>query len=675
MASRSTRGGARIIALAVTWLAVAAQPASALTISEFRNAGEGGSTAIADTDEFVEIHNESAQALTVRTADGSSGFAVAGTDGAVRFVIPNGTVIPPGGHYLGVGPGYTDATYAAPDATYANQIPHNTGVALFRTADPSRFSSSTRIDAAGFTTDPELFREGAGILPFNNQTSVKGALVRDLFAGTPKDTDGNAADFRWADTNGTSRGSGHQRLGAPAPQNLGGPRLGLPAFAGSLLDPAVDATQPPNRVRGFASDPANNSVFGTLTLRRTLTNNSAFPIASLRFRIADVTTFPSPSGVADLRPRTIASSNVTVNAVVRNVRGTTVEQPPNQPNGGGINTGLSVPTVTPATPIAPGASIDVQFLFGIQQTGDFRFCVYTETLPAGAGGLIQVTGDTDNAVDVVPGKCSEPVLPGAAAAASPDRMSFGSREVGTGSETQTVTVTNSGAETMQIVAVAPSGADPGDFPVRADGCTGAVVAQGATCTLGLAFAPSGAGPRSAVLRLFDRSGGTFEVPLDGTGVAPSGPGPGGPLPVPDSAGPVFAGSLRFGSPTFAAAARGASLVPARRRAPIGTTLTFTLDEAATVRFTVEKRAAGRRVGRRCVKPTPSNRSRRRCTRFVLQKGSFSSPAVSGLNRLRFTGRLRNRKLSVARYRLVAVATDAAGNKSSAKRATFRIVRR
>jgi hypothetical protein len=60
---------------------------------------------------------------------------------------------------------------------------------------------------------------------------------------------------------------------------------------------------------------------------------------------------------------------------------------------------------------------------------------------------------------------------------------------------------------------------------------------------------------------------------------------------------------------------------------------------------------------------------------VRVRGSFVHQGSAGLNRFRFSGRLRNRKLAVGRYRLVAVATDAAGNRSAAKRRAFRIVRR
>jgi hypothetical protein len=37
--------------------------------------------------------------------------------------------------------------------------------------------------------------------------------------------------------------------------------------------------------------------------------------------------------------------------------------------------------VTLGTPLANGASINVQFLLGVQQTGTFRFYVVVEALP------------------------------------------------------------------------------------------------------------------------------------------------------------------------------------------------------------------------------------------------------------------------------------------------------
>jgi hypothetical protein len=150
----------------------------------------------------------------------------------------------------------------------------------------------------------------------------------------------------------------------------------------------------------------------------------------------------------------------------------------------------------------------------------------------------------------------------------------------------------------------------------------------------------------------------------------SGPGTGGN----DPNAPGFLGAIAFAPSTFAAAASGDSVQSAARHR-VGTTVTFRLDEAATVRFTVERAQPGRRSGRRCVKPAKRNRRARKCTRYVLQRGSFDVPGALGQTRFRFTGRLRNRKLRAGRYKLVAVATDAAGNASAAKRGSFRIVRR
>jgi hypothetical protein len=61
--------------------------------------------------------------------------------------------------------------------------------------------------------------------------------------------------------------------------------------------------------------------------------------------------------------------------------GTTLEQPPAQPNGGGTNSSLAAGTITTGTPLAPGASINVQFLLGIQTTGSFKFFFTIEALP------------------------------------------------------------------------------------------------------------------------------------------------------------------------------------------------------------------------------------------------------------------------------------------------------
>lgn len=385
-------------------------------ISEFRLRGPGGAD-----DEFIELYNNTETPIAVNTTDGSSGWAVAASDGVIRFVIPNGTVIPAHGHFLGVnsnayslsdypaGNANSEPTTATGDATYDTGIADNAGIALFRTSETANFSTATRLDAVGSTSEANtLYKDGTGyaaITPFNinysfvRDTCGKGGSIT-IFGpcptgGLPQNTNNNATDFYFVDTNGTSAGAG-QRLGAPGPENLSSPiqqNAGMPVFN---LDGTVSAAASPNRVRDFTSDPPNNSTFGTLDIRRRLLNATGLPVTRLRFRVVDITTFPTPLGIADLRPRT--STDLTVSGIndadtcmgatpcAVTVLGTTLEQPPTQANGGGFNSSLSSDSVTLATPVAPGDSINVHFLLGIQQTGSFKFFINIELLTDQSGG-------------------------------------------------------------------------------------------------------------------------------------------------------------------------------------------------------------------------------------------------------------------------------------------------
>src|SRR5207244_5573507 len=144
--------------------------------------------------------------------------------------------------------------------------------------------------------------------------------------------------------------------------------------------------------------PGNNSTFGTLAVRRRVVNNTGGNVTRLRFRIVKFTTYPSPGGgIADFRARSTAGSFVvtgindpstclasTGSATTPcnvTVQPTTLETPPNQPNGGGMNSTLAAGTVSIGTPLAPGQSINVNFLLGVQQTGTFRFLIIIEALP------------------------------------------------------------------------------------------------------------------------------------------------------------------------------------------------------------------------------------------------------------------------------------------------------
>ncbi len=421
--------------------------AGQVIISEFRLRGVNPNGA---QNEFIEIYNNSNSPHTVGSTDASAGYGVVASDGVLRCTIPNGTVIPARGHFLCTNSvGYSLSSYpsgngpseaeiggdkvmrrttpkprAIPandpqpnvpsstgDASYTTDIPDNAGIALF--SSTTTFTAGNRLDAVGSTSEANaLYREGAGYPALSGMSYTNGidySFVRDECGKggsistfgpcpsgpNPKDTDNNAADFVFVDTNGTSAGGG-QRLGAPGPQNLSSPIQRNSGFGLSNLDTTLAASAAPNRVRDFTTDAGNNSTWGTIEFRKRFTNNTGGAVTRLRFRIVDYTTFPAPPGVADLRARTstlvvisgindaatcFASTGSATTPCVVNVQGSTLEEPPSQLNGGGFNSTFSAGTITLGTPLANGASINSRFLLGIQQTGSYKFFINVEALP------------------------------------------------------------------------------------------------------------------------------------------------------------------------------------------------------------------------------------------------------------------------------------------------------
>jgi hypothetical protein len=405
---------------------VVAPPAdlNSVKISEYRLRGPSGAL-----DEFVELYNNTDAALVVSDptppATGTQGWALVSSDDAAtaKFVIPAGTVIPARGHYLiansgGYSLGAYPAGYACglpttatPDGTYAVDIPdlapgvgacavpsnNGRGIALFRTASAANFNAANRLDAVGSVCEPDtLFREGAGHAVLNvPASSAEHTWFRNqglASGGLPQDTEANGSDFLYADTDGTSAGAG-QRLGAPGPENLSSPvNRNDNSIAGFLLDQTKSSSQAPNRARDTTADPGNNSTLGTMELRRRIVNNTGVALTRLRFRIVETTPFPPPGGSADLRARSSAPLSVSgindpatcpggVVPCTLTVQGTTLDEPPAQTKGGGYNSSLSAGTVTLAAPLAPGASINVRFLLGVQTGGNFRFYLNIEALP------------------------------------------------------------------------------------------------------------------------------------------------------------------------------------------------------------------------------------------------------------------------------------------------------
>ena len=401
-----------------------------LLISEYRVRGSG-----AQNDEFIEIYNASGAPHTVASVFGT-GYGIAASDGVTRCTIPNGTVIPKGGHFLCVNAeGYSLGGIAAGDATYTGDIPDNAGVAIFNNNtggidNPGSldYSLPTRLDAVGPVSEANtLYTEGGGF-PSLTPSSVEHAIVRKAvgmcadpectggsrttpISGTALvDTNNNAADFYYASPDGVDAGFG-ARLGAPGPENLSSP-IKLDGGSSQLVYQKASACSArdaaPNRVRDATPVPWGD--VGTLDLRTKWRNTAGVTLTRLRFRVIDLTTYPAEVGIADLRPRTSTALTIAADTYPCGVgttsviaQGTILETPPSQPFGGGYNGSLSVETVTPATPLGSGGSITVRFLLGIRSTGAARFCVIPETLPAVVGDPFCYIGSTESTITPAPG--------------------------------------------------------------------------------------------------------------------------------------------------------------------------------------------------------------------------------------------------------------------------------
>ncbi len=105
----------------------------------------------------------------------------------------------------------------------------------------------------------------------------------------------------------------------------------------------------------------------------------------------------------------------------------------------------------------------------------------------------------------------------------------------------------------------------------------------------------------------------------------------------------------------------------------GTTFAFRLDQAATVKIAIQKKAPGRRVGRSCRANSHRLRHKPRCTRTITVATLVRS-AHAGLNKVPFSGRIRGKALSPGSYQATFTATDSAGA-SQSKTLSFKIVGR
>lgn len=169
-----------------------------IVISEFQTAGFGGAT-----DEFVEITNTGPSAVNI------GGWvlvyrAAAGTIDAVLYTFPAGTMLPAGGHLLGVGSQWTGLV--SRDFMLASGLAAAGGGIAVRSS-----SGGTIMDSVGYGTATNIFVEGTAVAAPSSSTSFE----RNNAGLT--DTNNNAADFHSRTTPGPQNSASGRQFSNTSP--------------------------------------------------------------------------------------------------------------------------------------------------------------------------------------------------------------------------------------------------------------------------------------------------------------------------------------------------------------------------------------------------------------------------------------------------------------------------
>jgi hypothetical protein len=164
-------------------------------------------------------------------------------------------------------------------------------------------------------------------------------------------------------------------------------------------------------------------------------------------------------------------------------------------------------------------------------------------------------------------------------------------------------------------------------------------------------------------------------PVTFTTLSSTGSAPAGSTPASGSgSGPVVS-ALELSPTRFRRGTRAATLAThARKRIPVGTTISFTLSQAATVELTFQRAQPGRSSSGRCLAPSPKRRHGHRCTRYTAVPASVPITAPAGSDRVSFDGVLAGgATLAPGSYRLLLSASDATGMGTAEQRPSFTLV--
>jgi len=170
----------------------------------------------------------------------------------------------------------------------------------------------------------------------------------------------------------------------------------------------------------------------------------------------------------------------------------------------GADTSSFVTSNNCGTSLAAGAKCTIGVRFAPETTATFT-------------ASITLTDNAPNSPQNVALSGPGATTPTASLSLSATNASFGSWYVGTSSEPQGVTVTNTSAVTLYFSSIKLAGANPASF--KTSNTCGASIGAGATCQIGVDFSPMVPGPLTASVTLTDNTSTSPQsITLTGTGV-------------------------------------------------------------------------------------------------------------------------------------------------------------
>jgi hypothetical protein len=113
---------------------------------------------------------------------------------------------------------------------------------------------------------------------------------------------------------------------------------------------------------------------------------------------------------------------------------------------------------------------------------------------------------------------------------------------------------------------------------------------------------------------------------------------------------------------------------AKRKAPVGTTFSFALNEPARTTLSFTQHTLGRKPHHKCLTPTKNNRHAPRCTRTI-PAGHLTLTGHPGTNKIHFAGRITHtNKLKPGQYTLTITATNPQHVRSAPRSLNFTIIK-